>query len=240
VNTAAGNVEVLEGAPGFVSIDATVKTDPEEVSPAKLTYNFSDHVKVYEKEGALVIDDAHKDETGKNHWNVSLIVRVPPDLGITANSGAGDVVLRTATADVSLNSGAGTVSVLAPNQSPTSIKANTGAGDVRIDVAGVRNRVNANSGAGDVSARIGRGTPVEGVRLNSGAGSITFSPPADIHGSFKLQTGVGEIAIPDSLGLVVERQKVGSRATGQVGEGGPKHTLTSGVGSITIEIKSVF
>ena len=109
-----------------------------------------------------------------------------------------------------------------------------------VDVASVENRLQANSGAGDVTAKLGHGTPAGGVRLNSGAGSITFSAGMDLHGSFKLETGVGEITVPDGLGLVVERREVGSRATGQVGRGGPKHTLTSGVGSITLEIKSVF
>ena len=241
MNTGAGDVEVLEGAPGVASVDATVSTDPEDVAPGALTYNFADHVKVYEEGDVLVIEDAHKNDNNENgQWQVSLTVRIPSNLGISANSGAGDVTVRTATAAVKVNSGAGDVRVAAPGHSPTEIKANSGAGDVEIDVASVASKLSANSGAGDVSAKLARGTPSDGVRLNSGAGSITFAPSPDIYGSFKLETGVGEITVPPSLGLDVERRKVGSRATGQVGQGGPKHTLSSGVGDITIVIKSVY
>jgi len=240
VNTGGGDVEVREGAAGMVSIDAKVKVDPSDVPAAALTRNFADHVKVSEDGEVLTIEDRHAEEEDEGNWNVSLVLRVPPGLGLAVNSGAGDLLVLTVAGETALNSGAGDVVVRAADRRAKSLALNSGAGDIKVDVDSVEGGLSVSSGAGDLEVRLGRGTPANGLRLTSGAGSIHFMAPGDLFGEFKLDSGIGTVEFPASWGLEVKtRGKNAKRATGQVGVGGPQHQISTGAGDVKIALSTV-
>ncbi|MFT5049933.1 MAG: RNA polymerase sigma factor (sigma-70 family) [Chlamydiales bacterium] len=237
VNSGAGDVTILRGEGSNVRIDAHVKADLERVDGGKLTSYFEDHVTVSEENGVLTLRDAHSDKEERG-WGVSLTVYVPRTMHVKANSGAGDVTVRHASGDLSLNSGAGSVYVDVPKQEIGSLIANSGAGTVELNIGSVREALTANSGAGDVSASIGRtGSSIE-LSMNSGAGNVDLTVPRNVSGSFSLRTDVGSVDVPAELGLLVrKRGQTGAEAQGNVGSEAGKFRLQTGVGSIRVSVQ---
>jgi RNA polymerase sigma factor (sigma-70 family) len=233
VSTGAGDVQVLPSNGGRLEIQATVKARTDKVKREQLTQVFADHVEVVEEDGVLRIEDNHKNTNG---WTIDLVVYVPARLPLSANSGAGDVLVRTGSAEVNANSGAGDVLVELPGERVKRLRANSGAGQVRAEVASVEESLSGNSGAGAVALLVLDPSSPGKVTLNSGAGSVSLMVPANIVGSFDLET-FGSLQLAPSLGLRVSQDVSGqSRAAGTLGSGGGSYSLRSGAGNLAIGI----
>jgi DUF4097 and DUF4098 domain-containing protein YvlB len=218
-----------------------IRADLERVSPGQLTEYFEDHVAVSEEGEVLTIEDAHA-KAREQGWTVTLHVTTPRALSIGANSGAGSVVVKHAAGAANLNSGAGSVAVTMPRGSLKSVHANSGAGAVTVELASA-GELRANSGAGDVEVRLRETARSGSISLSSGAGSLKLIVPDSVAGEFDLETGVGQITLPASLGLdVVKKNQVGQEARGTVGYGSKtSFSLGTGTGSIEVAFQaSVF
>jgi len=230
VSTGAGRVEVAPSFSGLVEIEARVRADRDRVDTNRMTFVFADHVDVFEEDGTLKIEDAHEG----NGWSVSLLVRLPGALPLSANSGAGTVEVSYAGSKVHANSGAGKVVVSLPEHEVSSVSANSGAGSVQVDVFRVREELTANSGAGAVNAEVKSWDSTGRLSLNSGAGSVTLTVPAGVVGKFDLESDLGGVHAPSQLGLRHEKRQMGGRMEGMVGSGGGSYRLRSSVGSVTV------
>lgn len=235
VSTGAGDVQVLASTSGRLEIQATVKARTDKVKREQLTQVFADHVEVVEEDGVLRIEDHHKNTNG---WTIDLVVSVPARLPLSANSGAGDVLVRTGSEKVNANSGAGDVLVELAGERVKKLSANSGAGAVRAEVASVEEDLSGNSGAGDVTLLVLDPSSPGKVTLNSGAGAVSLMVPANVVGSFDLET-FGSIQVAPSLGLKVSQDISGqSRAAGTLGSGGGSYSLRSGAGNLALGIGS--
>lgn len=232
INTGAGSVRIERARGGSLEVDAVVRADLANVDSSAMTAYFDDHVSISMDDGTLEIEDAHSGEDG---WSVSLVVRVPGAFPLQANSGAGDVTVLYAPDEVLANSGAGTVRIELPNEVVGSITANTGAGEVVIDVAGVDGSLVGNSGSGGVKARIGHWDSRGDVSLSAGVGDVRLTVPDGVSGTFDLRSDLGSVEVPDALGLEVTDSQMGSRVRGSVGAGEAKYSLQAGVGSVVLD-----
>ncbi len=234
VNTGSGDVEVAESNSGRLEIQAKVHARLGVVPASELTQVFEDHVEVREEKGVLVIEDKHRRARG---WGVDFVVRVPGRLPLSANSGSGDVVVRRAGGSVSANSGSGDVRIELAGERLTSLNANTGSGDVRAEVLSIEKKLNANTGSGDVSVLLVEASSPGAARLNTGSGDVLLVVPANIVGSFELETYGDSIEFPRALGLVVQKDVSGrQRVEGVVGSGGGSYGLNSGSGGLRVEL----
>ena len=153
---------------------------------------------------------------------------------ISANSGSGDVTVKSASSAVNANTGSGDVLVQIEHEKVNSINANTGSGDVEVRIAGVGESFNANTGSGDVTAVILDPHSPGNASFNTGSGDVLLMIPTGIVGTFELETSTGDIEVPPELGIVVEEKPDGGyRGTGTVGNGG-KFRLNTGAGDLDI------
>jgi RNA polymerase sigma-70 factor (ECF subfamily) len=233
VNARAGDIEVYRSTSGQIEIKAHVRADTKRVSGDQLSRQFSDHVKIEEKGKTVRIEDAHENSNG---LNVSFAIGLPQPLSMNLNSGAGDVTVKSFGDDVTANSGAGSVRLIAPEGVVKSVNLNSGAGKVELDVLAVEDSVMANSGAGNVLGRVRRWDSTGSVHLNTGAGKVKLVVSSNVAGSFDVESGLGEVRVPASLGLKVEDKggAGGMKATGRVGSGGGDYHVNSGVGQAEI------
>jgi hypothetical protein len=114
-----------------------------------------------------LVDDCHE-----NHCNVDIDAVVPAGVPIEIHTGSGDIELGAML---------GTIQV------------RTGSGDIEgWDLAGAD--LDAQTGSGDVSLEVG--VPAERIRVQSGAGDVSLGVPA---GSYRLsvETGSGDRHISD-------------------------------------------
>jgi hypothetical protein len=74
------------------------------------------------------------------------------------------------------------------------------------------------------------------VGMNSGAGDVTLYVPANIVGSFDLET-MSDIELPASFGIEVKEDISGQqKARGTLGSGGGEYQLRSGAGDLRVVI----
>lgn len=237
VNTGAGDVEILASASGRLEIQARVKAKLGTVKGHELTQVFEDHVEIREDDGTLIIEDAHKNTRG---WTVSFVVSVPGSFPIQANSGAGDVIVKSGRSKVHANSGSGDVRVELPLERLKELFANSGSGDVVAEVSSVEEELKANSGSGDVHVRVAEALSPGELGLNSGAGDVLLVVPAGIVGTFDLETFGGSIVVPPALGLEVRQDLSGAKkARGTLGSGGGRYELNSGAGDLEVRLGNV-
>jgi RNA polymerase sigma-70 factor (ECF subfamily) len=234
VNTGSGDIEVLASTNGRLEVQARVKAKLGIVKGHELTQVFADHVSVTEEDGTLVIEDAHKNARG---WTVSFVVTVPGAHPIMANTGSGDVLLKSGHDKVHANSGSGDVRVELAQERLQELHANSGSGRVTVEALTVEDELDANSGSGDVSVLLLEALSPGATSLNSGSGDVVLVVPANVVGSFELETYGGSIEIAPALGLRVQRVVSGqSKAKGTLGSGGGRFELNSGSGDLRLLI----
>jgi len=117
------------------------------------------------------------------------------------------------------------------------VDANTGSGDVVIEVLAVGKKLGANSGSGDVIVHVIEPSSPGSASMNSGSGDVRLIVPPGIVGTFELETYNGSIELPPALGLFAQKDSGGrNRAQGTVGSGGGSYALNSGSGDLAVEL----
>ncbi len=236
VNTGSGDVEVRASTSGKLEVQARVSAKRGKVENRELTQVFEDHVEISTEDHTLKIEDKHHNSRG---WSVDFVVSVPASLPLSANSGSGDVTVRTGRGEVNANTGSGDVRVELANERLVSLNANSGSGSVAVEAASIEDELSANSGSGNVSALVLEASSPGTASLNSGSGDILLVVPGNIVGSFELKTHSGDIELPRALGLEVKKDVSGQTvARGTAGTGGGKYKLSSGSGDLKVEFGS--
>ena len=162
---------------------------------------------------------------GRRHVNkrnfdarVDFVVRVPAGV---------ELVARTVSGDIEARGLRGTVD------------ASSVSGDVDVSTSG---RAEASSVSGNVRATLGR-TGNESLRFNSVSGNVVIRLPAGIDADFRANTLSGRIEsdFPINLRSREERRsrwvdvRIGERATGTFGRGGPEISAETVSGNIRVE-----
>jgi RNA polymerase sigma-70 factor (ECF subfamily) len=211
VNTGSGDIEVLASSNRNLEIQARVRAQLDEVESRELSQLFEDHVDVTEEDGTLKVENRHRNQNG---WSIDFVLYVPQRLPLNANTGSGDVTVRTGQGEINTNTGSGDVIIALANERVHSLNTNTGSGDVEVEVLSIEGGLSSNTGSGDVRLVV----------------------PANIVGSFELRTHGDGIELPRQLGIPVKKDVSGQHvARGTVGSGGGKYRLNSGSGELKVE-----
>jgi hypothetical protein len=104
---------------------------------------------------------------------VTYDVAVPPDVTVSANSGAGDLIAGDIATNSSLKLSSGAGDVHAQRISAPVVRLESGAGDVQAQLSTPARLLTASSGAGDVTLTVPDVTYA--VHASSGAGSVSDS-----------------------------------------------------------------
>ena len=252
VSARVGDVVVSPAPDGQVRIEAEVRVRAARVDVTKASKAFEDHVRVSERDGALTIEDAHREAPDREDWSVALHVAMPKALPVAASTGVGNVGVETASGEVKASTGVGDVrlgtgdiasALLKCGTGNVEVKAGkvdgdfealTGVGAVTAKVAGVGGTVVVKTGTGAVDIAFTESGPRGDVSATTGVGDVSVKVPASAAGSFSAKAGVGSVSVEGLPGLAVSRSAMGASASGTLGSGGPQYTVTVGTGNVTL------
>lgn len=113
---------------------------------------------------------------------------------------------------------------------PVSIKLQNGG----IDLTDVSGTVSAKTINGSIDAVFERTKPTDAQSYSTVNGDVDVQLASGINADLKAETVSGKIKIDEELGITVEKQMVGQKASGRVGAGGPALTAKTVNGSIEI------
>ncbi len=233
VKTRVGDISVIAGTQDVVSITAEVRIRRGRADAVKASGEFADHVNMVVQGRRLIIEDAHTGKPDEQDWGVSLVVRLPERMTtVDAYSGVGMLRLEGMLGIAKLSTGVGGIELKSP--STAGVIAETGVGDIKVQVADVLGSLKASSGTGDVSLQVTGTPPSQDVHLGAGTGSVDLLLPAGAEGKFRMVTGTGSIRISGHQGVSVKNSFVGGSAEGTVGTAGPTYDISTGTGSIVM------
>jgi len=187
-----------------------------------------------EQTGDTVAVDVKEERNGGFHINFGshgarLIVNVPARATINAATGDGRVIVRDVEGDLSARTGDGSIRLEHVNGI---VDARSGDGSITID--GQIRGLHARSGDGRVRVQASATTTTADWSLATGDGSVVLEVPDGFGAELDATTGDGRVEVED---LAFERTTGESSrriARGRLGNGGPKITIRSGDGSITV------
>ncbi len=210
----AGAVTVRAGTSGQIRVSVTKKA----TSSANLNRI---EVQITPQDGGLSIQSRSNGLTSNR--SVQFEISAPADAILDLHTGAGNIDVQGFSSDVTIDSGAGSVTITDVNGS---LDAHSGAGS--ISVRGATGPARLDTGAGSIDYL---GTPQGSCRFETGTGSIQLNLPADLNATVDLSTGVGSI----DLGFDVAGQVSKREVQGTIGSGGPTSIYAhTGTGSIDL------
>lgn len=168
LSTSSGDITIKKSSTGETKVNV------------RYTYDEKDYQVVMEEaDGRLTLEE--KFERGSYSGNSSWTLEVPDDVTMKLNTGSGDLVVASLSANIKANSGSGNVELSAVKGQ---LDFNTGSGDFEIEDAD--GEFDINTGSGNISLRNSKGT----YDVNAGSGDIRFDK---VSGDFQVNTGSGDI-----------------------------------------------
>lgn len=136
-----------------------------------------------------LVDDCHE-----NHCDVDVSVAVPSGVSVEVHVGSGDLEVDDMLGAISLETGSG--DILGYDLAGADLSAETGSGDVALDVSEPAERIHVRAHSGDVLV----GVPAGAYRLNVGTSSgdrhlNDVSNDSSAPGSIDVFTSSGDVAI---------------------------------------------
>ncbi|GIH92100.1 DUF4097 family beta strand repeat-containing protein [Planobispora siamensis] len=125
--------------------------------------------------------------------SVDYKVEVPKGVTVRADTGSGDITLRSLTGQVDATAGSGDID--ASGLGGKNLTADTGSGDVEVKFAGVPDRVEIETGAGDATVRLPQNSYK--VTTDTGAGDETVEVTNDQSSAriIQVSTGAGDAKV---------------------------------------------
>ncbi|WP_203568173.1 DUF4097 family beta strand repeat-containing protein [Aestuariimicrobium ganziense] len=163
----------------------------------------------------------HSFSFGSNQPEVLVVVHVPTNSPVHAETKSGDISLDGRFAEVELSTGQGDISVTEAARA----KCSTGSGDVslrRID-----GDADLNTGSGDISVADNTGR----MKATTGSGDIDVHA---VHGEGKLSTGSGDVSVDLVEGTVRLSSGSGDFSVRELGSGSVEAKTASGDISIGV------
>lgn len=162
--------------------DITIKKSSSAETKVNVRYTYDEkdyQIVMEEADGKLVLEE--KFERGSYSGNSYWTVEVPENVTMKLNTGSGDLVVSSLSANIKANSGSGDVQLSAVKGQ---LDFNTGSGDFEIEDAD--GELDINTGSGNITLRNSKGT----YDVNAGSGDIRFDR---VSGDFQVNTGSGDI-----------------------------------------------
>lgn len=213
IHNTAGRVQILQGAPGVVSVQITkVARDTSQQAAQADLEKIGVNITQIGDQLTLTTDFAD-DSAFIGSSAVNLLINVPPEANITADVTAGDVQISDISGLMEITAGAGSATLQ-----------NVALGDgSRIQVA---------TGSATMSGAIAHGA---NVSVTVSTGSVTLRLPSDTQARLDARTNIGSITI-NGWPLEASRlNRVGASVNGALGDS-PTATIQIRVdsGNITI------
>ena len=247
VGTGSGRIDVVAGEPGVARVRGRIRGRAGGWSggnPADVEVR----VRALEADPPVSLDGdvlrvGHLDRSRRRRISLSFEVVVPPNSTVHARTGSGAVRVegvagaveartgsgRTRVADVAgdvtVRTGSGSIELTAVGGD---VAARTGSGSIRID--GIDAALRARTGSGGIRVA---GSPGDGWDLDTGSGSIRIDLPDGA--AFEIDARTGSGAVRSDHPVTVDGEARRGRLRGIVRGGGPRVTLRTGSGGITID-----
>jgi len=177
VDVRSGDVHIHGGDVDEVTATATIEGDSNHLGHAftggKLT----------------LVDECHE-----NHCNVDVSVAVPSGVSVAVQVGSGDLEVDDMLGTITVATGSG--DILGNRLAGAALDAETGSGDVALEVSEPAERIHVRTHSGDVVL----GVPAGAYRLNVGTSSgdrhlSDVANDSSASGSIDVFTGSGDVAI---------------------------------------------
>jgi hypothetical protein len=187
---------VIEGPIDTLTINVgagDVRIQGDDVSKVTVTARIegpSNHLGHAFTGGRLtLVDDCHE-----NHCNVDIDAVVPAGVPIEIHSGAGDLELGAMLGTIRVRTGSG--DILGWDLAGADLDAQTGSGDVALEVGVPAERIHVKTGSGDVSLGVPTGSYRLSVETSSGDRHISdVADDSSAPGTIDVSTGSGDVAV---------------------------------------------
>ena len=247
VSTGSGRIEVSAGEPGTARVIGRIRGRAGGWSGGNRA-EVEERVRAIEADPPVALDGddlrvGHLDRSRRRRISISYEVVVPPNSTVDARTGSGALSVAGVTGAVDARTGSGRARVA---NVAGDVTARTGSGSIEIDAVG--GDVNARTGSGSIRidgidaalrARTGSGgirvagSPGGGWDLDTGSGSIRIDLPDDA--AFEIDARTGSGGVRSDHPVTVEGEMRRGRLRGTVRGGGPRLTLRTGSGGITLD-----
>jgi hypothetical protein len=230
VRGCAGSITIAPSSGDEVSVTAAVSVREsrlQEFPTAEAARDLK-----FEVDGEVVkVADAHAHD-GRSDFTIDFTISAPARLAWRLDLGAGRIDATGGGSAIDLESGAGEVRI---GGAVATLHATSGAGSVTADVESIAGGL-LHSGAGSVRLSIAGGALKEKLACTSGAGEVTISLPAGFSADASLKSGAGRVVV-DGASLGTTSHVVGGSASGRLGAGGPQLVGETGAGSVTLRVR---
>jgi Putative adhesin len=179
----------IDAGAGDVTIRTGARADTVEVTRrARGSLSDSPSARGTWEATTLVIRPECPDSCGADYE-----IRLPDGVGVTAETGSGDIELDGALGSVSLEAGSGDVDA---DVAVDNLATHTGSGDMELRLRSAPTQLTATSGSGDVEIRVPRNQTYD-VAVQSGSGDTEVNVPQQGAAAHRIQvrTGSGDISL---------------------------------------------
>ena len=251
VGTGSGRIEVSAGEAGTAWVRGRIRGRAGGWSGGSRS-DVEDRVRAIEADPPVVLDGevlrvGHLPRSRRRRISISYEVVVPPTTQVLARTGSGSLLVEGVTGPIDAQTGSGNVELTAVGgDSDSALRARTGSGSVELTAVGGDAEVRTGSGSiridgvdAALRARTGSGrirvdgSPGGEWDLDTGSGGIRIDLPDDA--AFELDARTGSGAVRTEHPVAVEGEMRRGRLRGTVRGGGPRVTLRTGSGGITID-----
>jgi len=228
VNTGSGDIDVHAGPPGVIRVVGRVQVERTfwhaRGDAERRLAEILAHPPVDQSGNRVEIGRREPHDLFDN-VSIDYYIEAPPDARVTAHTGSGDVRANGLHGPLEVSTGSGDVKVW---DAPSGARLFTGSGDV--EVHSLAGDLQARTGSGDVLAS---GTPTGAWDVHTGSGSVTLRMPAGARFELDAHSGSGDIVCDHPFTTVTRLGH--STLHGLVNSGGPKVTVRTGSGDITLQ-----
>ena len=247
VATGSGRIDVSAGEPGVARVVGRIRGRAGGWSGERHS-DVEDRVRAIEADPPVALDGdtlrvGHLERALRRRISISYEVVVPPNTTVRARTGsgalhvegvAGAVEARTGSGgtrladvggDVEARTGSGSIELTAVGGD---VNARTGSGSIRIDGIDAGLRARTGSGGIRVAGSVGGAWD-----LDTGSGSIRVDLPDDA--AFEVDARTGSGSVRSDHPVTVDGEMHRRRLRGTVRGGGPRLSLRTGSGGITID-----
>lgn len=186
------------------------------------------------QDGDLVTVDVREQRDGgfrltMGSFGTRITVTLPVQARLEANTGDGRVSVRDLAGDVTVHTGDGSISL-----EHVSGAVNAVSGDGSIEIDGSMSSLTAKSGDGRVRVHASGTGPRGDWDVATGDGSVVLEVPDGFGAELDAATGDGRVKV-DGVSFSGDRDDDDrSRRRGRLGNGGPRLSIRTGDGSITV------
>jgi hypothetical protein len=231
VRDPSGSIRVEPGGDDEVSVTAEVRVH-ESLRQEFPAADAARDLKIEVDGDVLRIGDAHEHDH-RNDFSFDLTIHAPTRLAWRLELGAGEIRATGGGNAIEAESGAGEVRI---EGAVATLRATSGAGEVIADLESIAGGL-LHSGAGSVRLTVAGGTLKEKLTCTSGAGKVAIELPAGFSADAALKSGAGRVVV-EGAAFAATSHVAGGSASGRLGAGGPPLVAETGAGEVILRVRS--